>query len=72
MTTIQLQGVGKRKAIKASELKPGMKILWNFGYSSLVVEIIPSKTGKTLTLVTESNGKSYSRKTTPDRLFAVS
>lgn len=69
--TVQLQGVGKRPAVKAADLEPGMTIMWNFGYTSTVIEVVPSKTGKSLTIRTESNGKTYTRKTTPDRLFAI-
>ena len=70
--TIQLQGIGKRKAIPAQQLKAGMIILWNFGYKSIVINSTISKTGKTITLETENeNGKRFIRKTTVNRLFAV-
>ena len=71
--TVQLQGIGRRPAVRARELKPGMRILWNFGYSSTVVSVIPSGTGKSVTLTTRKpfTGKIYTRRTTSDRLFAI-
>ena len=50
---VQLQSVGKKPAIKAENLMVGDVMVWNFGSTSKVVEIIPSKTGKTLTVITE-------------------
>lgn len=50
---VQLQSVGKKPAIKAQNLIVGDVMVWNFGSTSKVVEIIPSKTGKTLTVITE-------------------
>lgn len=69
---VHLQGIGKHKAIQAEKLVPGSVIVWNFGYKSIVLSVVPSKSGKTYTITTESeNGKIYTRKTTKDRLFAI-
>lgn len=69
---VQLQGIGKRKAIPAYKLVPGSVILYNFGYKGLVLAVQPSATGKTYTITTkDEKGRIYSRKTTKDRLFAI-
>ena len=60
--TIKLQGIYNQQAAKAAkELKTGDVIVWNYGYTSTVVDLIPSKTGKTIT-ATES-GIEYTYKT---------
>ena len=48
--TVKLQGIsGQQKGTKTKDLKIGDIIIWNFGYKSEIVEINPSKTGKTIT-----------------------
>lgn len=72
--TINLQGLPYPvPAVRAADLRPGTVIVWNYGYTSTVVSVVPSATGKSLTLTTRSNGdgKNYTRRTTPDRLFGV-
>ena len=70
--TIQLQSIGKRNAIKASELEIGDVMICNFGYTQKVTNLEYSKSGKTLTYtVLCGDGKHYSRRTTATRLFAV-
>ncbi|GGF86567.1 hypothetical protein [Paenibacillus aceti] len=54
MGTINLQGVGSVSAISAGELKVGDVCVWNFGYKSEVVDVIVSKTGKTITAMLKS------------------
>lgn len=73
MQIIHLQGIGKVKAIPANELKIGSVIVWNYGYTSEVSEIAYSKTGKTLTVTLRSNtdGKTYDRKLGSNRLVAI-
>jgi hypothetical protein len=71
---MKLQGVyGEQKTKKVQDLTNGDTILWNFGYSSLLVDLIPSKTGKTYTLVLKSNqdGITRERKMAATRLVAV-
>lgn len=46
--TIHLQFVGEHPAVKASELKPGDVTVWNGGSKEKIINIQPSKTGKTL------------------------
>lgn len=72
--TIKLQGIyGTQKGTPTKDLKVGDVIVWNFGYKSEVVEIIPSKTGKTITFMLKSfeSGNINSRKMDADRLVVV-
>ena len=53
--TIKLQGIsGQKQGTAVKNLKVGDVLVWNYGYKSEVVEIIPSKTGKTITLMLRS------------------
>lgn len=53
---IKLQGIhDKQKAKAVKELNKGDVIMWNFGYTSEVVDVIFSKTGKTATVTLKSN-----------------
>ena len=55
MKTIKLQGIYTRQEAKeVKELKVGDIITWNYEYKSEVVDIIPSKTGKTFTMMLKS------------------
>ena len=72
--TVKLQGIhGQQKAKAVKELKVGDVIMWNFGYTSTVVELIPSKTGKTITCILKSNqdGIVRDRKMGAERLVAI-
>ena len=72
--TIKLQGIhGAQKGTPTKFLKVGDVIVWNYGYKSQVVEIIPSKTGKTFTFMLKSleSGNISSRKMGADRLVVV-
>lgn len=70
--TIQLQSVGKRNAIKASDLVIGDVMICNFGYTQKVTDLEYSKSGKTITYtVLCGDGNFYSHRTTATRLFAV-
>ena len=73
MATIQLQGVGKHYAIPAKDLKPGHIVCWNFGFSSIVKAVEPSKTGKTITvtLVPRSNDELRQGVTASKRRFGA-
>ena len=71
---VKLQGInGQQPAIPTKDLKVGDFIIWNYGYKSEVVEIIPSKTGKTITFTLKSleSGNINSRKMGADRLVVV-
>ena len=72
--TIKLQGIyGQKEGIPTKNLKVGDVIIWNYGYKSEVVEIIPSKTGKTITFILKSleSGEIHPRKMGSDRLVVV-
>lgn len=74
MKTIKLQGIHTpQKAIPAAELKPGMVTVWNFGYTSTVKSIEPTKSGKSVKCVIISNesGNEHIRTMRADRLVVV-
>lgn len=74
MATVKLIGVyGQQKAKQVQELQIGDTIKWNYGYTSEVVELIPSKTGKTYTVKLKSNesGTIGDRKMGATRLVAI-
>ena len=68
---IHLQGIGKVKAIPASELEVGMRTVWNFGGIELIKSLTPSKSGKTIQAVVEFEGKEYNRKLLGTRLVGI-
>lgn len=72
--TIKLQGIyGAKEGTPTKDLKVGDVLVWNYGYKSEVVEIIPSKTGKTITFMMKSleSGNISPRKMGADRLVVV-
>lgn len=72
--TVKLQGIhGAQKGTPTKNLKVGDVIVWNYGYKSEVVEIIPSKTGKTITFMLKSfdSGNISPRKMGSDRLVVI-
>lgn len=72
--TIKLQGIsGQQTGTATKDLKIGDVIIWNYGYRSEVVEILPSKTGKTITFMLRSfeSGNINARKMGADRLVVV-
>lgn len=72
MKTIKLQGISApQPAIEARELKPGMTRLYNFGETGEIVSVVPSKTGKTVTVTVRENGKEYTRRMNAGTLVAV-
>ena len=70
---IQLQSVGQVDARKASNLKVGDILMWNFGATSKITKIEPSKTGKTFNITTKSSesGNTYERKMSANRLVGI-
>ena len=70
--TIQLQSIGHVPATLAQDIKPGNTLLWNFGETSTVLEIV-STTSKTLTVKTRSDrsGNEYVRRFNKTRKVAV-
>lgn len=72
--TVKLQGIyGQREGTAVKNLKVGDVIIWNFGYKSEVMELIPSKTGKTITAILKSleSGKINPRKMGAERLVVL-
>lgn len=72
--TVKLQGIyGHKEGTQVKDLKVGNVIIWNFGYKSEVVEIIPSKTRKTFTIMLKSfeDGQIRPRKMGADRLVVI-
>lgn len=72
--TVKLQGIyGQQKGTAVKDLKVGDVIIWNYGYKSEVVELIPSKTGKTITAMLRSleSGNINPRKMGAERLVVV-
>lgn len=69
--TTRLQKIGICEGIKAKNLKVGDVLVWNFGGTSIVKEITFSKTGKTLTIIEECNGKDYTRRLGAERIVVV-
>ena len=67
MNKVQLQGRGKREGKKVGELKIGDVIMWNFGATSTVVDLIPTKSGKSIKCMLKSNQDGIVR----DRLMRV-
>lgn len=74
MNTIKLQGIYRRqKAIQASDLKPGMVTVWNYGYTETVKSVEPTKSGKIVrcVIVSDESGNEHIRTMRADRLVAV-
>lgn len=72
--TVKLQGIsGQKKGTPTKDLRVGDIIVWNYGYKSEVVEITPSKTGKTITFALKSleSGNVNHLKMGADRLVVV-
>ena len=71
---VKLQGIhGEKKGTPTKDLKIGDIIIWNFGYKSEIVDIAPSKTGKTITFMLKSleSGNINPRKMGADRLVVI-
>lgn len=74
MGKVKLQGIsGKFDGTQVKDLKKGDIIIWNFGYKSQVVETIPTKTGKQITVLLKSldNGNILPRRMGSERLVVV-
>jgi len=73
--TIKLQGMyGQQKAKAVKELAIGDTVMWNYGYTSKVVDLIPSKTGKMVDVILQdsyNNGNPYPRRMGANRLIAI-
>lgn len=73
MKKVHLQWVGDVPAIEAKDLKPGMVTVWNGGFTEEVLDVEPSKSGKTLRVKIKSNSSDYvgTRTFKADRLVAI-
>lgn len=72
--TIKLQGIaGQQTGTAVKDLKVGDVLVWNYGYKSEIVELVPSKTGKTITAMLRSleDGQIRPRKMGAERLVVV-
>lgn len=70
VATVHLQGLGNFTGIPASDLQPGMRILWNFGNTSEVVEV-SQKGQQSLRVIERINGTDYTRTMRRSRLVAA-
>lgn len=72
MKTIQLQSIGRRNATEAKNIKVGDTLIWNFGYTTKVLEIV-KETACTIVIRTlnEFNGNTYERRLGKERLVAI-
>lgn len=72
--TVKLQGIaGQQAGTAVKNLKIGDVLVWNYGYTDEVVELIPSKTGKTITamLKNHQDGQIRSRRMGAEGLVVV-
>lgn len=72
--TVKLQGIyGQQKGTAIKNIKVWDVIVWNYGYKSEVMELIPSKTGKTITAILKSleSGNISPRKMSAERLVVL-
>ena len=68
---IQLQHIGKRNAIPASELNVGDVMICNYGTTQTFTRLERAKSGKSIYYIVFCNGKFYDGRTTATRLFAI-
>ncbi|MBQ9621237.1 MAG: hypothetical protein IJR41_04800 [Atopobiaceae bacterium] len=67
---VHLQGIGKVDAVKASKLKIGDHLLYNYGGTGTIINIRP-KGKNTVELAIESRGNLYYREKRLDTLVAT-
>lgn len=70
MKTILLQGIGEKPAKCASTIKAGDTILWNFGYTSKVLNVELKGKSAYITTLSES-GNTYQRRFAQTRLLGI-
>lgn len=70
--TIQLQSIGRVNASLAQDITQGTVLMWNFGETSTIVEIV-KQTAKTITVKERSDrsGTIYERRFTKTRKVAI-
>jgi hypothetical protein len=71
-TTIHLQGIGEVEAVECGQLKPGMRVKFNYGYTSEVIAVEPAgKASVKLTTRDERSGKTYEQTKRTNRLIGL-
>ena len=71
MEYIQLQGIGKKQATQAENIKVGNTLIWNFGATARVTAII-KETEKQIVIEEQyTDGKIYQRRLNKNRLVAI-
>ena len=70
-TTIHLQGIGNVPAKPAQELRNGDTVMWNFGYTSLIVDIVPRGKTQLVAMMVEQSGTFTQRVMARTRLVGV-
>lgn len=69
---VQLQGVGWKSALQACNVSVGQHIIWNFGSTSLITAITPTKSGKSYNITTKSEtGYVSTNRYAATRLLAI-
>lgn len=70
---VSLSGVGSVNARNASNLKKGDILMFNYGYTSRVESVTPSKTGKSVTVTTRSSisGEKYTKNYRSNALLGI-
>lgn len=70
--TIQLQSIGRVNASLAQDITPGTVLMWNFGETSTILEIV-KQTAKTITVKERSDrsGNIYERRFNKTRKLAI-
>ena len=71
MKTIHLQGIGKRQASFASEIKIGDTLIWNFGETENVLSIDKETTSTIWVLLQSITGETRIIKMLKSRLVAI-
>jgi hypothetical protein len=71
MKTIQLQSIGKRKATEAKNIKVGDTLIWNFGYTTKVLEIVKETAHTIIIRSINESGKIHDRRLGKERLVAI-
>ena len=67
---IHLQGIGEKPAKPAKEIKVGDVLIWNFGVKSIVKSITETKSGKSINILEDYDGKVYKRRLLKTSLVA--
>lgn len=68
-----LSGVGSVPGYNASNIKKGDILMFNYGYTSKVENVVPSKTGKSVSITTRSSisGEKFTKTYRSNQLLAV-